>query len=455
MDLLEVVKMEIISTKFRSIVTSIPSEISLDFLSQLTNNEPQFLLGQPPVIWDKAVGFQVFDPFGNIFIDFSSGVLVANCGHSHPHICKAIIDQVNRRCLSTYIFPNEPRLNLTNKLLQHTSKELDTVFLLNTGSEAIEACIKLSKALGNATQGSSKNKIITFKNSFHGRTMGSQLAGGIKELKSWIHPIDPTFVQVPFPDGIYCEDTSFSVFEKELGDQCINNPQAEVCAVIMETYQGGIVKLAPKEYIQSLRDWCHKNGALLIFDEVQAGFGRTGKWWGFEHYGVEPDMFACGKGISSSLPLACVIGSKEVMNLFPPGSMSTTHSGNPICCAAAVANVEVIENERLCDNSARLGRVIRGLLVPLEEKFNEVIRAVCGEGMVWGIHIKEPDSASPNGDLARKIVWEAVSKGVLMFSPVGPGGATIKINPPLNINEDALIEGIDVLISIFQNYKSL
>ena len=159
--------------------------------------------------------------------------------------------------------------------------------------------------------------IVSFDKAFHGRTLGAQQAGGIPALKEWIVNLDPGFVQVPFPDGFRTEDTSFDYFEKCLAEAGVE-PE-NVCGVMLETYQGGSASFAPPEYMQALRKWCDRHKALLVCDEVQAGFGRTGTMWGFEHYGIVPDLAMFGKGISSSLPLAAVAGRPDVMDLHPAG----------------------------------------------------------------------------------------------------------------------------------------
>ena len=221
------------------------------------------------------------------------------------------------------------------------------------------------------------------------------------------------------------------------------NPK-NVCAVITETYQGGNASFMPKEYVKKLRKWCDENEVLLIFDEIQAGFGRTGKLWGFQHYEVLPDIFCLGKGISSSLPISAVVGRKEIMDLYEPGTMTSTHTGNPVCCAAALGNIKFIEENRLYENAEKMGKVFEKRLNQLKEKYG-VVGFVCGKGLVWGLHIVKEGTEEPDSELAFEIVGRCVEKGLLFFAPVGYGGATIKICPPLIINEEAIEEGCDVI----------
>lgn len=183
-------------------------------------------------------------------------------------------------------------------------------------------------------------------------------------------------------------------------------------------------------------------------DEVQAGFGRTGTLWGFEHYGIEPDLATFGKGISSSLPISAVAGPAEVMDLHPPGSMSSTHTGNPICCAAALASLDIVLKENLAANARRVGAVMHDKLRDLEGRFRQ-IGNVDGKGLVAGVACVRPGSKDPDGELANEVVMRSVEKGVLMFNPVGFGGATIKICPPLVITEDAMLDGLDAFAEAF------
>jgi 4-aminobutyrate aminotransferase/diaminobutyrate-pyruvate transaminase/4-aminobutyrate aminotransferase/(S)-3-amino-2-methylpropionate transaminase len=209
----------------------------------------------------------------------------------------------------------------------------------------------------------------------------------------------------------------------------------------METYQGGTAAFAPRSYVQSLRQWCSGHKALLVLDEVQAGFGRTGTLWGFEHYGVVPDLATFGKGLSSSLPIAAVAGRAEVMDLFPPGTMSSTHTGNPVCCAAALASIDLIVNEKLAERARVNGALLHHKLSAMQTRFPQ-IGFVAGKGLVAGVICVRPGTKTPDGDLAFDIVRRTVEKGVLMFGPVGHLGSTVKICPPLVIPPEAIEESV-------------
>lgn len=435
-----------VETRFRRIHTPLPAPQTVPVLESLLRSELRAMQGQPPLVWDRAEGFQVMDAAGNRWIDWSSGVLITNAGHSHPDVVRAIVEQAGSQMLASYMFPNEPRARFAARFSGLLPEGHRKVFLLSTGSEAVECAIKLSRTHGIKAGGRGKNIVVTFEKAFHGRTLGAQQAGGIPALKDWIVNLDPGFVQVPFPDGFRTRDTSFDFFLKCLSDQGVAGPN--VCAVMLETYQGGSAAFAPKEYMQALRAWCEGHKALLICDEVQAGFGRTGTLWGFEHYGIVPDLSTWGKGISSSLPLAAVAGRADIMDLHPPGSMSSTHSGNPVCCAAALASLEAILKEDLVGNARRQGETMHARLHAMMGKHPE-IGSVAGKGLVAGVSCIKPANREPDADLAWDIVQRCWHKGLLLFAPVGFGGGTVKICPPLVISDAAMAESLDVFEEAF------
>lgn len=434
-----------VETPFRRIVTGFPVPESIPILEKLQAYEPAAMRGQPPVVWDRAEGFQVYDAWGNQWIDWSSGVLIANAGHGRREIAEAIARQASARLLTNYCFPSEIRARLVERLAGLLPAPLKKVFLLTTGSETVECAIKLCRTYGARTGGRAKHVIVSYDNAFHGRTMGSQQAGGIPSLKEWMVNLDPGFVQVPFPGG-WRADSSFEGFERALREH--NVEPRNVAGVILETYQGGTAAFAPVEYMQALRQWSTGHNALLVCDEVQAGFGRTGTLWGFEHYGIVPDLALFGKGMSSSLPIAAVAGRPDVMDLHPAGSMTSTHTGNPVCCAAALASIDLVVAEDLAGNARQVGAVLHHRLQALESRVPQ-IGGVTGKGLVAGVACVVPGAREPDGDLAWEVVKSCVEKGVLMFSPVGPGGGTVKISPPLVITEAAILDSVSVLEEVF------
>ncbi len=432
-----------VETKFRRIATKIPHPDSLPTLEKLRTFEPISMRGQPPIVWEKAEDIFVHDKHGNKWIDWSSGVLVTNAGHGAPEIRKAIIDQVNSGLLHSYVFPNEERAALVERLAAVAPEGLKKVFLLSTGSEATECAIKLSRTHGIKVGGKKKIGIVGWERGFHGRTLGSQQAGGMAGQKSWIVNEDPAIVTAPFPDGYWQTDTSFGAFLRSL--EAKGMKPENVAGVIMETYQGVGPDFAPVEFVRELAAWCKQHQIVLTFDEVQAGFGRTGKFWAFEHYGVTPDLICCGKGISSSLPLSAVIGRESVMDQYAPGSMTSTHTGNPVCCAAALASVNKIIAEDLTGNAARLEPLLLAGLRQIQAKHPQVIGHVTARGLVAGMQTVKAGTKEPDHDLAHAIIERCYQAGLLLFAPVGAWGQTVKISPPLTITREALEESLQVL----------
>src|ERR1017187_4320826 len=286
---------ERVDTHFRRIVTDLPVPESLPLLEKLYEFEPRAMRGQPPVVWDRAEGFQVYDAWGNRWIDWSSGVLIANAGHGRQEIADAIAQQARSHMLMSFSFANQPRARLVEKLVSILPEPLKKVFLFSVGSEAVECAIKLCRTWGVKNGGRSKHVIVTYANAFHGRPMGAQQAGGIPELKNWIVNLDPGFVQVPFPDGFRTPNISFDTFESALRERGIE-PQ-NVAGVMLESYQGGSAPFAPVASIdlvlgEALADRARDTGALLHqkLNALAARFPQIGR--------------VAGKGLVAGL--ACV-----------------------------------------------------------------------------------------------------------------------------------------------------
>ena len=432
-----------VHSRYRHIVTELPVPESVPLLEELERLEPSSMQGQPPMLIDRSEGWQVHDRWGNTWLDWSSGVLISNVGNSSPAIVAAIREMLERPLLSTYVFAHEKRLELV-RLLNGLAPSPDyKTFLLTTGSEATENCIKLARTWGQRARGPDCRYFVTFQNGFHGRTMGAQLAGGSPGGKKWLGTPDPTFVQVPFPDGYKNTDTRFELFLETLAAKGIHASQ--VCGVMSESYQGVGPDFMPAEYARSLAAWCSANQVLLVMDEVQSGFCRTGEWFAYQHYGITPDLIACGKGISSSLPLSAVIGRPDVMELYPPGSMTSTHSGSPLPVAAAVANILELKKGRYLENARTMDPVLRSGLQALQARHPRQAGCVQSRGLVAGIQVVQPGTRTPDARAALAVNEACFRKGLLMFAPVGVAGECIKIAPPLDISPDALEEGISVL----------
>ena len=441
---LEPIDVPEVQTKYRRIKTKLPVPESLPIFEALLASEPESMMGQPPIVWEGAEDFQVWDRWGNTWIDWSSGVLITNAGHGRKEICEALKKALEKPLLSTYVFVHEKRAELT-RALQALVADPDEyrVFLLSTGSEAIENSIKLAKTYALEKHGPKKKYLVSFQNAFHGRTLGAQLVGGMEKQKSWIVDEGKTFVQVPFPDGFKNEDLSFELFLSSL--QTLKVEPAEVAGVITESYQGVGPDFLPYDYAQKLQDFCRKHDIVMIFDEVQAGFGRTGKMFTFEHYEVKPDLIVCGKGISSSLPISAVIGRKDIMELYPPGSMTSTHSASPLPVIAAIENLKILQRENLVERARRLGEIMMPELKKIKDKYPNRLACLHGKGLVAGIQVVKSGTKEPDQETALKINERCFQKGLLMFAPVGVGGECIKIAPPLTIPEDALLESLAVL----------
>lgn len=432
-----------VETRYRRIRTKIPAPETLAVLRTLQQHEPVSMTGQPPIVWDRAEGIQVSDCAGNTWLDFSSGVVVANAGHAAGEVKAAIRRQVEQGLLHTYCFPNAERAALVEYLARIAPRPGSKVFLLTTGSEATECAIKLARTHGQRVGGKEKIGIVSYQGAFHGRTLGAQMIGGLPALKEWIVNLDPDMSQVPFPDGFRNPDTSFEGF---LGSLAARGVRPErVAGVILETFQGGSACFAPTEYAERLAEWCRAHQILLICDEIQAGFGRTGRLFGFEHYGIVPDLICCGKGISSSLPLSAVIGGAAVMDLYGPAEMTSTHTGNPVCAAAALASVRCIVEGGLIENARAMGQVLLDGLGRLAADHPGVLGAVRGRGLVAALHVVRGRTLEPDAELAFAIVEKAFQKGLLLFAPVGFGGGTVKVCPPLTIGAEAIRDGLTAL----------
>ena len=445
---LEPVAVPPVHTSHRRIRTPLPVPESLPVLERLRAAEPRAMAGQPPIVWDRADGFQVSDRWGNTWIDWSSGVLITNAGHGRREIRDAVTEAVSRPLLSAYVFPHERRAELASRLQALAPDPGNyTVFVVTTGSEANEAAIKLAKTCGLRRHGPAKRVIVSFRNAFHGRTMGAQLAGGMAAQHEWLSGEGETFLRVPFPDGFKNPDTSFDGFLAAVAESGVE--PAEIAGIITESYQGVGPDFLPADYAQALCAFAAEHDIVTIFDEVQSGFGRTGRMFCFEHYGVTPDLITCGKGITSSLPLAAVIGRRDIMDLYPPGSMTSTHSGNPIGVAAALANLDLIEREHLVERAEALGRILMEELARIVAPHSAALACLTGRGLVAGIQVMRPGpgpagTREPDAATAAAIVQACYRRGLLMFAPVGVAGECVKIAPPLVITEEALRESLAV-----------
>lgn len=432
-----------VETRFRRIVTPLPVPESLEILETLNYYESNSMQGSLPIVWDRADGFQVYDEWGNTWIDFTSSIFVANVGHGNPWIIEALQRQLHKPLLHSYTFPTRIRADYIKHLIEVTPPQFEKAFLLSSGTEATECVLKLMRIHG-FKQGKRHPGIICFEGNWHGRTMGAQMMSYNPDQKAWIGYLDPHIFHLPFPYPWMDIRDSGEFFRSSLRtliDQEGLEPEQDLCGVMLETFQGWGVVFYPLEFVQAVAEFAKENGLLVAFDEMQAGFGRTGKLFGYMHYGIEPDLLCCGKGASSSLPLSIVMGPKAIMDLPEMHSMSSTHSANPMSCSAGLANLKFIMRNDLVGNSARLGEVLHNRLKEIVARFPNHIRGVLGKGLMFALHFVDPEGR-PLSALANKICEEAMRRGLLV---VHTGRESIKIAPPLVIEEEPLLEGLEVL----------
>ena len=436
-----------VKTKFRTIKTAIPSPSFVKTFSKLSRYEPQSLLvmiGKLPVLWDRAVDFQVFDKDGNCWIDFTSTIFAANTGHANPMIVAALKRQLAKPLLHSYTYATEIKAEFLEKLIKVTPKFCERAILFSGGSEAIEAAFLMMKAYGKS-QNKSKTGIVSFEGAMHGVTMASQMLSGNSEVLSAYGYSDPTVYRLPFPyPWVDARYSGAERFKKDIDGLIRKGTKVkDIAGFMVEAYRGWGVIFYPPDYIKALVDFTRRNNILVAFDEIQGGFGRTGKMFTFQHYGVVPDLVLAGKGLSSSLPLSAVLGRKEVFN----GADSldvyhSTHSGNPLSCAVGLANLEELESKNLVGESARKGKILLNRLNALKKKHKNRVAYINGKGLVAAVLFKNPKTGEPDGEFASRVCERAMQKGLLL---VHTGRESIKIAPPLTIPDEALKEGTMVL----------
>lgn len=436
------IEVDKISTNFRTIKTAIPVPESIPIIEQMYKLESRAMHGQLPLIWDKADGFQVYDKWGNKWLDFTSTIFVANAGHSNEKIVKALKKTLDKPLMHTYTYASKERINYLNYLIENTPPQFEKAFLLSAGTEATEAALKLMR-LNGKKQKKNKGGIVCFNGNWHGRTMGAQMMSGNKQQKEWIGYQDPNIYHIEFPYP-WITDNSKEFFKSEI-DKLITekniDPKKDLCGFMLETFQGWGAVFYPQEFVEAVILFAKENNILVAFDEMQSGFGRTGKLFGYEHYGVDPDILCCGKGASSGLPLSIVLGSKEVMDLPDIGSMSSTHSANPLVSVAGHENLKTLIEDDLIKNAENLGKIFHKFLNEMKDKYPKYLKYVFGEGLIAGLIFINKDG-KPLSDLCDKIAEKAFQKGLLV---VHTGRESIKLAPPLCITEEALIEGLNVL----------
>jgi len=438
-----------VQSKYRRIRTAIPVTESVDLLEELRAYESRSMHGQLPVVWERAKDFQVWDRFGNIWIDFTSTIFVTNIGHANPRLKEAVRDILERDLLHSYTFVTEIRVRYLKRLMERMPTQFEKAFLVSTGTEATECAMKLIRLYARSA-GKRRGGIVAFEDSMHGRTLGAQMLGGTAAQRAWIGYEDPDIHRLPFP---YPWSLGSGEGERQAGAKMFEmamsrlrsagvNPETDLGGFLLESYLGWGAIFFPKDYVQALVEFARLHKILVVFDEVQGGFGRTGRFFAYQHYEVEPDLVCCGKGMGSGLPLAAVLGPAAVMDLPEAGSMSSTHSANPLACAAGLATLEELEAKHLVEEAARKGEILLTRLREIQRRFKRHIPYVFGQGLVAGLLIADPVTGSPDAPTARAICERAMQLGLLV---VQTGRESIKLGPPLTIPDDALQEGLDVL----------
>lgn len=437
-------KVPFVKTHYRTIQTAIPAPGTEQILSELDRYESRSMHGQFPLIWDKAIDASVFDIGGNCWIDFTSTIFVANVGHSNPRVTAAMKSMMDSPVYSCYAYPNRKRAEYLQKLIAFAGKPFEKAFLLSAGTEATEAAFKLMRMQGKKV-GKRRRGIICIEGNWHGRTMGAQMMSSNLTQRDWIGFQDADIHHIPFPYPWVLQgrdpEAFLSAALARLEGTGIDLAQ-DVCGFMLETFQGWGAIFYPKEFVQAIEAVCRKHNILLAFDEMQAGFGRTGRRFGFEHYEVTPDLIACGKGMGGGVPLSGVLGRAEIMDLPDIGNMSSTHSANPMVCAAGLAVIEELEQRNLVAEADRKGRVLFDGLRGLQNQFPDRISALLGKGLIASVLFKDPVTGAADGAFTSRVAERCMQKGLLV---VHTGRESIKIGPPLTIADEALLEGIAVL----------
>lgn len=431
-------------TKHRIILSMIPAPGTSEVFSRLENVESRSMHGQLPIVWNKAIDFNVFDIAGNKWIDFTSSIFVANVGHSNPFVTAAIRETLEHPLYSCYAYANPFRAKYLERLITFAGKPFNKAFLLSAGTEATEASLKLMRMNGQKN-GKRRRGVICIENNWHGRTLGAQMMSSNLVQKSWIGYEDPDIHHIPFPYPWEMNEKSGEVFLLEglekLATKGIDLSQ-DICGFMLETFQGWGAVFYPKDFVKAIEKICKKNGILLCFDEMQAGFGRTGHNFGFQYYDVTPDLICIGKGMGGGVPLSGVIGRDVIMDLPEIGNMSSTHSANPLVCAAGLAVLDELDSKNLVEEAKRKGKFFREGLESIKRRFPNHISWILGEGMIMAILFKNPSTGKADGLFASMVAERCMQKGLLV---VHTGRESIKLGPPLTIIDDALIEGISVL----------
>jgi 4-aminobutyrate aminotransferase/(S)-3-amino-2-methylpropionate transaminase len=396
-----------------------------------------------PVFAKRAEGSEIWDADDRRYVDFGGGIAVLNTGHRHPKVIAAVREQLDAYTHTAFqIVPYEPYIELCEKLnaLAPFKGEAKSI-LFSTGAEAVENAVKIARAATGRTN------IIAFSGAFHGRTlMTSALTGKVAPYKKKFGPMPAGVWHVPFPVPQHGVTVADSLKAIEYLFRADVDP-VNVAAIIIEPVQGeGGFHPAPTDLLVALRKLCDEHGILLIADEVQTGFARTGKMFGIENSGVEPDLMTIAKSLAGGFPLSGVIGRAEIMDAPEPGGLGGTYAGSPIACAAALAVLEVIAEEKLIDRANTLGDRIKGELTRFAQRNDTVaMSAIRGPGAMVAFDIvKSRGSDEPDAETTKRVTAAALAEGLVLLS-CGVHANTIRILMPLTISDEILAEGLGKL----------
>jgi 4-aminobutyrate aminotransferase / (S)-3-amino-2-methylpropionate transaminase / 5-aminovalerate transaminase len=426
------------TTRAIRLQTEIPGPRSREVLERKERVVADPLSVYLPIVTDAGHGATLTDIDGNTFVDFAGGVGCLNVGHAHPRVVDAVQEQAARFLHTDFtIVPYEVYVTLAERLLATTpfAGPAKAAFF-NAGTEAVENAVKFARAY------TKRPAVIAFEGGFHGRTLLSlTLTSKTHPYKAGFGPFAPEVYRVPYPNeyrGINATD-ALAALERTFSTQVAAET---VAAIVFEPVQGeaGFI-VPPQEFVTGLREICDREGIVFVADEVQSGYGRTGRMFAIEHFGVEPDLITVAKSIAAGLPLSGVLGKAPIMDAPGDNAVGGTYVGNPVAQAAALAVLDVIEDEGLLDRAGRIGETVRGRMSAWQQRFPE-IGEVRGLGAMLAIElVRDPATKEPAPDLAGRIAEEAARKGVLLLK-AGVSGNCIRVLCPLVISDAELEEGL-------------
>ena len=427
-------------TRTIELKTAVPGPKSQEILARKERVVADPLSVTLPVVIAEGRGATITDVDGNTFIDFTGGVGCLNVGHSHPRVVEAAQQQLEKFAHTDFtIVPYETYVTLAERLIAVAPyKSPAKAAFFNAGTEAVENAIKFARAY------TGRPAVIGFEGGFHGRTLLSlSLTSKTHPYKAGLGPFAPEVYRAPFPNdyrGPSAEDALAALERMFVTTVAAEN----VAALVIEPIQGeGGFIVAPKEYLEGIRRLCDEHGIVLVIDEVQTGFGRTGKFFATEHYDIEPDLMTVAKSIAAGLPLSGVIGKAEIMDSIGDSGIGGTYVGNPVAQAAALAVLDVFEDEGVCDRAAQIGETIRGRMDSWQERW-PVIGDVRGVGAMLAIEIvKDPATKEPDADTATAIVEAAADRGLLLLK-AGIYANCIRVLSSLLLTDAELDEALAV-----------